>query len=386
MVTNTIHSGPFFTKVSRVIFFTLLVLTAVYASTGTASAQSANITVSTSRNPVSLDDSFQLIYEVNSGFFSGGVDDDPDFSPIDKNFDILSSSQTMSSSYINGTWKQTKAWKLTVIAKSVGKFTIPPIHFGSDVSPAIQVTITSSSSVNRSSPDSQATIPAKIFLETFMDKKQGWIESQFIFTVRLLRTVSIASASLTEPVTNDSDAITKLIDESRYQTTRNGIRYDVIERRYSVFPQKSGTLKISPLTFEGRVNPTQPRTIFDQFRMSGQLKRLRSKPVEVQVKAVPSDINLQDWLPAKELILSEEWSDDIQNLKTGEPVTRTITIIAEGLTAVQLPELKFAEIDGLKQYPDKAVSEDGEDRNGITGIKQFKVALIPGKAGDYTLP
>ncbi|NOQ88053.1 MAG: hypothetical protein GQ550_03945 [Gammaproteobacteria bacterium] len=348
--------------------------------------QAANITVTTSRNPVALDDSFYLTYKVNSGFFGGDVDDDPDFSPIDKDFDILSSSQSVNSSYINGTWKKTQVWQLTLIAKEVGKFTVPPINFGKDISPAIQITIANSTSPDSVSPKGQATIPAKIFLESSIDKKTGWVQSQFIYTIRLLRTVSIASASLTEPVSNDPDAIIEKLSEDNYQTTRNGIRYEVIERRYAILPQKSGQLKINPVTFEGRINPTQPRTIFDQFRMSGQLKRLRSKTVTATVKAAPATINSQDWLPAGELQLIEEWSDDIQNIKTGDPVTRTITIAALGLTAVQLPDLNFEEIDGLKQYPDKPVVEDRPEKSGITGLKQIKVALIPTAAGAYTLP
>jgi len=343
--------------------------------------QAANITVTTSRNPVALDDSFHLIYEADSS-----VGDDPDFSPIYKHFDVLNSSQSTNMRSINGSWSMKKTWDLAVMAKDVGKFTIPPIAFGKDISPAIQVTITNSSTPNSVSPDGQSTVPAKIFLESSIDNKTGWVQSQFIYTVRLLRTVSIASASITEPVTSDPDAIVHKLSEDNYTTKRNGISYEVFERRYAIFPQKSGQLKINPVTFEGRINATQPRTIFDQFRMSGQLKRLRSKAVKATVKAAPGTINLQDWLPASEVQLIEEWSDDIQNIKTGDPVTRTITIAARGLTAVQMPELEFDEIDGLKQYPDKPVTEDRPDTSGITGIKQIKVALIPTSAGSYTLP
>lgn len=364
------------------IFKTSLIRTLLIFSVFASSVvQAANITVSTSRNPVALDDSFHLIYEADSS-----VDDDPDFSPIYKNFDVLNSSQSTNMRSINGNWSMKKTWDLAVIAKDVGKFNIPPIAFGKDTSPAIQITITNSSSPNSVSPDGQASIPAKIFLESSIDKKTGWVQSQLIYTVRLLRTVSIASASLTDPTTNDPDAIIHRISEDNYQTTRNGVRYEVIERRYAVFPQKSGSLKVNPVTFEGRVNAEQPRTIFDQFRMSGQLKRLRSKSVSATIKAAPATINLQDWLPATEVQLIEEWSDDIQNLKTGDPVTRTITIAAQGLTAVQLPDLSFAEIDGLKQYPDKPITEDRPAATGITGLKQIKVALIPTAAGNYTLP
>ena len=348
--------------------------------TGTV-AQAANITVTSSRNPVALDDSFHLIYEAESS-----VDDDPDFSPIYKDFDVLSSSQSTNMRSINGNWSLKKSWDLTVMAKNTGKFTIPSINFGTDVSPAIMLTVTSSSSPDSVSPDGKASVPAKIFLESSIDKKSGWVQSQFVYTVRLMRTVSIAGAALSDPTTSDADAIIQKVSEDNYQTTRNGIRYEVFERRYAIFPQSSGTLKIDPLTFEGRVNATQSRTIFDQFRMSGQLKRLRSKAIEIKVKAAPANINLQDWLPATDLQLVEEWSADVQNIKAGEPVTRTIVIAAEGLTGAQLPDLIFDDIKDLKQYPDKAVIEDRKSTTGITGLKQIKIALIPASAGSYTLP
>lgn len=354
------------------LFLSLLITTIV---------QAANITVTASRNPVTLDSSFHLIYETDSS-----VDDDPDFSPVYKDFDVLSSSQSTNMRSINGNWSLKKSWDLTLIAKEAGRFTIPAINFGKDISPAIQLTVTSSTSPGPSSPKGLASIPAEIFLESSIDKKTGWIQSQFIYSVRLFRTVNITGASLTEPETSDADAIIQQLSEDRYQSTRQGISYEVIERRYAIFPQKSGTLKIKPITFEGRINATQPRSIFDQFSMSGQLKRLRSKAIEVSVKAAPETINLQDWLPASDVQLVEEWSADIQNLKAGEPVTRTIMIAAEGLTGLQLPDLEFEDINGLKQYPDKPVIENKQSSTGITGFKQVKVALIPARVGTYTLP
>ncbi len=358
-----------------------------------ALTQAANITVSSSRNPVAIDDSFHLTYETDSS-----IDGEPDFSPLYQYFDVLSSSQSTNMRFINGDYSLKKSWDLSVIAKQIGTFTIPSIKFGNDLSPAIQITVHDNPTANnyapnpsspKTSPGNQATIPATIFLENSLDKKETWVQSQLIYTIRLLRTVSVIGGSLTEaPETNDSDAIIHKISEDSYQTTRNNIRYDVFERRYAIFPQKSGVLKINPMTFEGRINAKQPQTIFDQFRMSGQLKRLRSKPLEATVNAAPDSINLQDWLPANNVQLLDEWSDDIQQIKTGEPITRTITIIADGLTGIQLPELNIEEINNVKQYPDKAVIENRQSTNskGITGIKQIKVAMIPAVAGNYTLP
>jgi len=375
-INNTKH-----TLYRQYFAYCLLIVSALISTAVTA----ANITVTTSRNPVSLDDSFHLVYEANSS-----VDEDPDFSPIYKNFDILSSSQSTNMRSVNGSWDLKKTWNLTVIAKDIGQFTVPPIKFGRDLSPAILIKIVNSTSpstpLSNKGGKGPATVPAKIFLETSVDKTSGWVQAQFVYSVRLLRTVTIAGASISELTTSDPDAIIQQISEDNYQTTRNGIRYEVFERRYAIFPQTSGALKINPVIFDGRVNATQSRSIFDQFRMTGQRKRLRSKGINITVNPAPDAINLQDWLPAREIQLVEEWSDDIQNLKAGEPVTRTIMIAADGLTGVQLPDLQFDNIDGLKQYPDKAIIEDKQSTTGMTGYRQVKVALIPANAGTFTLP
>ncbi|HHO59950.1 MAG TPA: protein BatD [Thiotrichales bacterium] len=361
------------------IFAALCLLAGLLSST---TALAVNITVKTSHNPVALDDSFHLIYEADSN-----VDDDPDFTPLEQYFDILNSSQSTNMRLINGNYSLKKTWDLAVMAKDVGSFTVPPISFGSDKSPSIRITVKNSVTPNSTLPNGQASIPAKIFLESSIDKKQVWVQEQIIYSVRLLRTVSITGASLSEPTTSDPDAIIqRLGEDSSYQTTRNGIRYDVIERRYVIFPQHSGRLTINAVTFEGRINATQPRTIFDQFRMSGQLKRLRSPVVNAKIKPKPAGINTQDWLPASQLNLSEEWSEDIEQAKTGEPLTRTITLVAAGQAGVLLPDIKVADIDGLKQYPDKPVTTDRQHNNGITGARQIKIAIIPTRPGRYTLP
>jgi hypothetical protein len=153
-----------------------------------------------------------------------------------------------------------------------------------------------------------------------------------------------------------------------------------------VYPQHSGTLTFKPILFEGRVPTGRSNSLFDQFMQSGTLKRMRSKSISVKIKPRPANIAADDWLPAEKLTLEEEWSEDISQLRTGEPVTRTLTIKAEGLTAEQLSDPELPEINGVKQYPDKAVTENQHKRDGITGSRQIKVAMIPTQPGRYTIP
>jgi len=383
MVVNTMIKPVNFFDVkitfAKYIFIVLAALT-LFAFSNQSHA--VNITVRVSHNPIALDDSFHLVYEADSS-----VDGDPDFSPVEKYFDILNSSQSTNMRLINGNYSLKKTWDLALMPRNIGSFTVPPISFGKDKSPSIHLTITNSTSPGSTLPNGQASIPAKIFLESSVDKKTAYVQEQIIYSVRLLRTVGITGASLSTPTTSDPDAIIqRLGKDSSYRTTRHGIRYDVIERRYVIYPQHSGTLTIKPVTFQGRVNVMQPRTIFDQFGMGGQLKQLYSPTMRLRIKPKPVNVSSQDWLPASKLTLHDNWSADIHHAKTGNPITRTITITANGQTGAFLPDLKFNNVANLKQYPDKAITRDQTGSNGITGQRQTKIAMIPARPGNYVLP
>lgn len=344
----------------------------------------ANITARLDRNPVSLDESFHLIYEADSDV------DEPDFSVLDSDFEILSSAQSTNMRSINGSWSLKKSWDLTLISKQTGVFTIPPVPFGSDTSPSLRITVKAPSQMpgSQTQPSGER---AQLFLEVETDSKQAWVQSQIIFTIRLLRTVGVSSASLSEPETSDPDAIVeRLGEDASYDTMRNGVSYAVIERKYAIFPQHSGKLTIKPLRFEGNVATAnvRPRSFMDQFMSlnTGSRKRVLSKRVVVDVKPTPAGTAVESWLPAKNLELSETWSTDVAQLKTGEPVTRTLKLQADGLLAEQLPELDIAEVDGLKQYPDKAQLDNSPGGQGVSGTRQIKIAMIPTHAGNYRLP
>jgi hypothetical protein len=108
--------------------------------------------------------------------------------------------------------------------------------------------------------------------------------------------------------------------------------------------------------------------------------------VKIDVKGVPAGISATPWLPASKLQLQEEWSTNPPTFTVGEPVTRTLAIIADGLTAAQLPNLKVALPDGLKAYPDQPTLNDTIDNHGVTGVRQQKIALIPTRPGTLVLP
>jgi hypothetical protein len=86
-------------------------------------------------------------------------------------------------------------------------------------------------------------------------------------------------------------------------------------------------------------------------------------------------------------VLTQEWSGDFTQMKVGEPLTRTIKLEAKGTTLSQLPVLSTTQSDGkIKAYPDQPMLRDQKNPDGITALREEKIAIIPSITGNYTLP
>ena len=335
----------------------------------------ATITAQVDRNPVGLNESFNIIFEA-----TGSPDDDPDFSPLEKDFDILGKSSSSNISIINGDYKKSKKWNVSVYAKRAGILTIPSISFGKDSSPALRLNVKKAS-------QQSTTQTTDFFLEVEANPEETWAQGQIILTLRFMSSKNLSSFSgFSKPEIKNLDAVIEQLGEDKqYQTQRGTKPYLVIERSYAIFPQQNGLMHIPPIIAEARIS-SGSRSMFDPFQRGGKTTRVRSKALDIQVAGVPANYNAKNWLPAAEIQLVEEWPQNPPVFTAGEPVTRTLTIMADGLTSAQLPELLPAAVDGLKQYPDQPVLKDNKKNDGIIGIRQEKIALIPTHAGQYTLP
>lgn len=99
-------------------------------------AVSAEISATLSRNPISIDESFQLILESDSA-----TDGDPDFSVLERDFRIVSQSQSQNIRMINGKVSRSTTWNLTLLAQQTGRLTIPAVAFGSDSSKPLTIMV-----------------------------------------------------------------------------------------------------------------------------------------------------------------------------------------------------------------------------------------------------
>lgn len=343
-----------------------------------ATASFGAITAEVSRNPVSIDESFELTFTAE-----GSVDAEPDFSPLEQDFQVLQRSQNQSIQMINGRYSRNTRWLLSLMARRSGKLQIPAIAFGSDHSQPLNLHV-------RAAPQNKTDNGGNdIWLEVSVEPQTAYIQQQLIYRVRLFRSVNIADANLSEPTSSDPDTIIEQLgDEKSYETRRQGKRYLVNEINYAIFPQHSGNMVIEAPVFQARILQQQSRghrSPFNVFEQAGPLKRWRAKQINVQVKPA-ADTQGEPWLPAEAVLLSEDWPQEEQKFLVGEPITRTLRLQALGASSSQLPLINARVPDSFKQYPDQPVVQDHKSINGITGIREEKIAIIPTMAGSFTLP
>ncbi len=349
----------------------LLILLAFSLS---SSAIAATLKATVDRNAITLDDTVRLTVRTDdpSSFR------DPDFSSLQDQWDIFSQNQSRNMSYINGRMTSTKDWVFILAPKSQGRLMIPSFSYGSAHSDPIVIRVGTPGSAKSTSSQ-----PKQVFIETEIDKSQLYVQEQLILTIKLYHSINLRS--LTPPELSIDDTVVTKLSENQFEQVQNGIRYGVYQQQYAIFPQASGDLTIPSLTYSARV--ADRRNSFFNFSVGGG-KRIRARTDKklVVVLPKPSNYHGKHWLPAKNLVITESWSKEPNDVEIGEPITRTIVIQATGLASAQLPPSTLAQIPGLKLYPDQAQTEDQVTIDGLVGTRTESVAIVANQSGSYTLP
>ena len=304
---------------------------------------------------------------------------EPDVSALLTDFDVLSTSRSSQMTVVNGSVDSYTTWRYTLSPLRSGTLTIPALSSGSVSSEPLQIKVEPG---NTSGADN----PREIFIEVSVDNERPYVQSQIIYTVKIFRARDFFDASLTDPKTDDL-VHQRLGEDTRYKLQRDGIRYTVIQRRYVLFPQKSGEIVVPPLVLSATVaNSFSNQGSFGGLVTQGRPVRLRSESITLDVQPAAAGFTGQWWLPAKTLTVSENWSDGQDQLQVGVPVTRTITVQAEGILRGQLPKLSMPQIDGLKIYTDQPELGEKSTLDGLIGKHTERWAIIPSKPGNYEMP
>lgn len=367
-----------FTRLSAVL------LTAMLSGTAFAGVQ-AHL----DRNKVYEGDPVTLIIE-SDGKSSG----EPDLSPLKKDFRVSGNSTSTQVSIINGRRSDRTTWTIQLEPRQRGKIPVPSIKVGSEQTRALEVEITD---IPEQLAEDQS---GHAFLEVEADigKQAVYVQQQIPYTVRLYYDSTVQQGDFRAPQP-EHGVVEQLGEDKRYTVTRNGKRYNVIERHYAISAEKSGAFRIPATTFQGTMAVQQPSRSFPSvqdpflqrffgnsvFSAPGKPLRIHSKAITADVKPRPASAT-DPWLPAESIKLQDSWAENPPQFRVGEPVSRTITLQAKGLTAPQLPEMQLEQPEHARLYPETPEQESRTDGEKVYAISKHTFTYIAEKAGSITIP
>jgi hypothetical protein len=389
------------------------VVLGVALAVASATAAAGDLRASFDRRQIHEGDTVTLTIEKEGAGAAGS----PDLSALKQDFDVLGTSSGTQIRIVNGVRSDAVTWQVTLSPKHAGTLAVPPIAIGGDRTQPLTLTVTAVPQGALGTPGDDVFVELEVGESEQALTEGVLVQQQVPVTVRLYAAQPLLGGDLSEPKVDDA-VVAKLGDDRRYRTQRNGRDYQVVERRYSLSPEKSGDLHIPPVVFKGTVRSAKAQRrgiggafddpgldrLFqdpdldrffgnafggrDPFGMfeRGEQVRAQSKAVDLKVKPRPEGAAGAHWLPAQGLTVADSWSEDPPQLRVGEPVARTLTLTAKGLSGAQIPDVALPAVEGLRVYPDKTQAETRTDGETVFGVSRQTFTLIPSRDGTFTIP
>jgi hypothetical protein len=302
---------------------------------------------------------------------------DTDLSVLQVDFDVLNKRSETQMSFVNGRQTASVRLVITLEPKRQGDLTIPALKFPGASSSTLVLKVAAAPALAPGDAE-------PVFIEVTVQPDTGpyYVLSQVSLMVRIFYQANLTEAAINPPT--PEQASVRLLDEVPYQSDRNGERYRVLERRYAIFPERSGTLTIPAMQLSGRLIE-RPSDRLWQPTVRGRRVRVESEPLTLEISPRPTNYSGDFWLPARRITLSQQISDN-EKLHVGEPVTRTVILDAMGLEENMLEEPAWPDVPGTRIYPDQPQGISRDDGEWVLGHKEFRYAVVPEEAGELVLP
>lgn len=331
------------------------------------------VTASVDKNPVMVKESLILTVMADDSLSTEAFDT----SALQADFIVLGTSVSSQTSMVNLSTSYTTKWTTQLIPRKVGKVVIPAFSVAGQQSAAINLTVVAAN-------ESSANRQRDIFITSEISSNDVYVQQLLSLTVKLHFSAELKRGSLSDPELEGAN-IKQIGKDQESEQILNGKRFRVIERTYAITPEQSGQLTLASPIFSGEVIVQSSRR--SNFRSFGQ-----SKPVNVvgdnislNVRPIPDSFQGQ-WLPSELLTLHQQWQPEPGDFIVGEPITRTISLTAAGLSEEQLPEIIMQMPAGLKVYPDQPKLHTSTKQARLVSQMVRNFAIVASVPGTFELP
>jgi hypothetical protein len=224
----------------------------------------------------------------------------------------------------------------------------------------------------------EARSQVKCFAQVSLDRRSIYVQQPFKVTITVL-----TATWYTAPLDFDNIQIPSAFILP-FDQTQPGM-YPVGDKQYAglqfyfiVFPYKAGSFTIPSFNI---VATTPPEGSSESRKVT-----IKTAAQHFIVKAVPTNLQDQNWLVAKNVIVSERWSKPLRNLKVGDIVERYITIDAKGTLPQFIPQLQKESLDFASSYLQDAELKDERDEYDANGKLTQSVTYLFEKEGNFEIP
>ncbi len=297
----------------------------------------------------------------------------PDYTPLRAEFDLSRQNTNRQIQMSNGAVSSSALFSVALSPHHNGELEIPALRVGNAQTAPLRLVVAQAPVAARGSN-------ALAFVETEVDDTQPYVQQSVGVVVRLYFATQLASGELVLDTPNGA-SLQRVGEDDTSTREINGRRYNVVERRFMLVPERSGALQLPGARFSGQ----GVGGFFDDFlgRDSGQLSA-RAPDQTLQVRAVPADAP-QPWLPLKSLQLRYTTVPD--SARTGEAASIVVEAVATGVTKAQFPDLPVPSLGDAAQVFAEPPQYDETFVGGSPRLKLTRrYSVVPQQTGPLTVP
>ncbi len=297
------------------------------------------------------------------------------------NFLVLDQGSGTNMSIINGVVSRSSSYTYTLQPKKVGKFYIRPavakIGRKTYKTKSIQIEVVKGKQGSQSDLATRLEDGTGIFIRAELDTSKAYFGQQIPVTYRIYSNVGNFQHDVIEDPEFPgfyAERIRRFYNDVQGEVIK-GVSYKTqVIRRYVLFPQKTGVLKIPPLTARVAV-PLRQR--WQTYRTV-----IQSEPQTITVNSLPENGKPDNFSGA---VGNYEMVTRLGNstVTTDDAITFQMEILGEGdIKQIQAPDLGLPK--DLFEVYEPTSNEEFYEQDGLrAGKKVFEYMILPKKPGNY---
>ena len=291
----------------------------------------------------------------------------PDYAPIAQEFRIEQRSSRQSFEQRAGRPITRTLHAVALQPEREGRLTIPALRVGGERTAPLTLTVTAPAAA-------QGRTRGPAFIEAEVDDPSPYVQQAVGLRLRLYYSVQLLSGQLDQPAVAGV-GLQRLGSDLQYTREVGGRRFQVVERRYLLIPERSGRIELPAATFRGR----GVGGWLDDLFGDGQRALSADGPaLALEVRPVP-DAAPRPWLPLHGLRL--RWLQVPDAARAEDAFSVELELVADGATAAQLEAPELVADAGAQVFPEPArhdeTVEDGRPR--VRMVRRFSV--LPARGG-----